>query len=237
MFSKLFYRFQIFVFFCIEKLNATFSRVGNNPFCETNQFSWIPSIEANTGIIQQELQAIINLETLPNIQDISPDQHVLTTDNKWKVFGLYFCGHKAEINCNKCPRTVAILQMIPGLKSAMFSVLAPQKHIPSHRGFYNGMLRYHLGLQIPVNEQQCGIKVGNQVRYWAEGKSLVFDDSYQHEAWNYTNFIRVVLIVDFDRPLHWPLNILNEWAIAYIGKKPFVKVAIKNLTHNPTQHT
>ncbi|NOT83178.1 MAG: aspartyl/asparaginyl beta-hydroxylase domain-containing protein [Methylococcaceae bacterium] len=235
MHSTLSYQFQRGVFSGIERLNALFSRVGDSPFIGTDKFSWIPTMEANIGIIQQELQAIIHVVALPSIQDISPDQQVLTTDDKWKVFGFYFCGHKAEHNCHQCPQTAALLKTIPGLKSAMFSVLAPQKHIPAHRGVYNGMLRYHLGLQIPENDRQCGINVGGETRYWANGESLVFNENYQHDAWNFTDFTRVVLIVDFDRPLYWPFNLLNQWAIAYIAKTPFVTGAVSNLITQSSQ--
>ncbi|MCX7087267.1 MAG: aspartyl/asparaginyl beta-hydroxylase domain-containing protein [Methylococcales bacterium] len=235
--SKLYYKFQYLVFSCIEKLNAVFSCVGDRTFFDASKFSWMPIIESHIEDIQQELQAVIDLETLPNIQDISPDQRVLTTDHKWKVFSLYLYGHKAEDNCKKCPKTVAVLQAIPGFKSAMFSVLAAQKHVPPHRGFYNGLLRYHLGIQVPLNDKQCGIKVGDEVQYWANGKGFVFDDTYRHEAWNYTDFTRIVLVVDFERPLYWPLSKLNQWAIYYIGKTPLVMVAMNNLRNASTQHT
>jgi len=37
---------------------------------------------------------------------------------------LYAYGKKAEENCSRCPETVRVLQKIPGMKSAMFSILA-----------------------------------------------------------------------------------------------------------------
>src|SRR5208282_4291564 len=93
-------------------------------------------------------------------------------------------AEKAEENCARCPETVRVLQRIPGMKSAMFSILAPRKHIPEHRGMYKGVLRYHLGLIVPGSEGSCRIRVGNDVRCWKEGKSLIFDDSHPHEVWN-----------------------------------------------------
>lgn len=228
MFRNLSFHLKYFVFFCIERTNAIFSCVGDSAFFETGQFNWISVIEAQVDMIQREFQSI-KPETIPNIQDISPDQSVLTNDQNWKAFGLYFYGHKAEENCKQCPGTVDALQNVPGLKTAFFSILSPQKHIPPHRGSYNGILRYHLGLQVPVNDEQCGIRVGNEIQYWQEGKSLVFNEYYNHEAWNDTDFTRVVLIIDFERPLYWPLSKLNQWAIDYIGKTPFVSVAMKNL--------
>lgn len=43
----------------------------------------------------------------------------------------------------------------------------------------------------------CGIRIGDQIREWEEGKCLVFDDSYEHEVWNKTGEERVLLLVDF----------------------------------------
>jgi aspartyl/asparaginyl beta-hydroxylase (cupin superfamily) len=47
---------------------------------------------------------------------------------------------------------------------------------------------------------QCGLRVGNEVRPWREGELLIFDDSIEHEAWNRSNEIRVVLLFDIWRP-------------------------------------
>ncbi len=49
------------------------------------------------------------------------------------------------------------------------------------------MLRYHLGLLIPEPEDQLGISVGGQIAHWSEGQSLVFDDTFEHSAWNDTD--------------------------------------------------
>ena len=57
--------------------------------------------------------------------------------------------------------------------------------------------------------EQVGIKVGGQVAHWPEGKSLVFDDTFEHEAWNDTDETRVVLFVDVIRPLRQPMKAFN----------------------------
>ena len=35
------------------------------------------------------------------------------------------------------------------MKLAFFSILAPGKHIPEHRGSLKGVIRYHLALKVP----------------------------------------------------------------------------------------
>lgn len=80
---------------------------------------------------------------------------------------------------------------------AGFSALAPGSYITPHKGYEgysNHILRLHLGLVCP---EGCGIKVGRKVMHWKEGKTLAFDDFITHEAWNYSNQTRIILLVDF----------------------------------------
>jgi beta-hydroxylase len=92
----------------------------------------------------------------------------------------------------------------------MFSILSPGKHIPPHRGAYNGLLRYHLGLKVPEPHEKCRIRIANQTTVWREGQSLVFDDTFNHEVWNDTDGVRVVLFVDFLRPMKKPYDAINR---------------------------
>ena len=103
-----------------------------------------------------------------------------------------------------CPRTAALMREIPGMTTAMFSILSPRKHILDHRGPYKGVLRYHLGLIVPRDAEACRIRVGEDIRHWEEGKSMIFDDTFNHEVWNDTDETRVVLFVDVLRPLPVP---------------------------------
>jgi ornithine lipid ester-linked acyl 2-hydroxylase len=195
-----------------------FFRDGHKTFFEPEAFPWVSSIEAQWPAIRKELDGLmVRRQDIPNFQDISDAQKVLTEGDQWKTFWFYGYGEKAEENCARCPETDRILHLIPGMKSAMFSILSPRKHIPEHRGMYKGILRYHLGLIVPGPEGSCRIRVGNDVRTWKEGKSLIFDDSHPHEVWNECDAYRVVLFVDLVRPLPFPLSLANRliiWAIS-----------------------
>ncbi len=196
-----------------------FFRDGEKTFFEPESFPWVPAVEAEWLAVRKELEAVMaRREEIPNFQDISEDQKVLTEGEQWKTFWLYAYGDKAEENCARCPETVRILQKIPGMKSAMFSILAPHKHIPEHRGMYKGVLRYHLGLIVPGPEGSCRIRVGNDVRSWKEGKSMIFDDSHPHEVWSDCDSSRVVLFVDFLRPVFFPASLLNRAIVWMISR-------------------
>jgi beta-hydroxylase len=159
----------------------------------------------------------------------------MTTDDRWKTYFLYGYGFKSEANCARCPQAARLCAQIPGMKTAFFSILAPGKHLPAHRGPYKGVMRYHLGLLIPEPAEQCGIRVDTETRHWHEGESMIFDDTYEHEAWNNTDRTRVVLFVDFVRPLRAPARWLNAavlWAIAF---SPFIGDAKRR--HNDWEKT
>ncbi len=78
------------------------------------------------------------------------------------------------------------------------SRLAPGTHIAPHRGPTNIRLRCHLAITVP--EGDCGLRVGDQTRRWEPGHAIVFDDSFEHEAWNHTEAERIVLVVDLWHP-------------------------------------
>jgi beta-hydroxylase len=112
--------------------------------------------------------------------------------------------------------------------TAFFSILAPGKHIPDHRGPFNGVLRYHLGLKVPEPAEQCRIRVADEYRHWEEGESLLFDDTYRHEVWNETDGERAVLFMDVRRPLRFPINLLNRAALRLIQRTALVQDAREN---------
>ncbi|MBU1359856.1 MAG: aspartyl/asparaginyl beta-hydroxylase domain-containing protein [Gammaproteobacteria bacterium] len=213
----------------MEKINRRHSLHGDAAFFSPEDFPWTAQVAERTPAIREELLSLLpTVEKLPNFQDISPDQAILTTDARWKTY--FFAGYGVESAANRkrCPQTSAALDLIPGMTTACFSILAPGKVLPPHRGPYNGVLRYHLGLRIPASDESCGIRVGGTTRHWAEGQALIFDDTYEHQAWNRTPHWRVVLFVDFLRPLPLVPNLLNRTMMAIIRRTPFVRVAARN---------
>lgn len=214
----------------MERTITRLTREGNRTFFETESFPWVASVEAGASAIRTELDTLlVHRDKIPNFQDISEDQNVLTEGDRWKTYFLYAYGHRAERNCAQCPQTARLLGSIPGLKTAMFSILAPKKHVPEHRGPYKGVLRYHLGLIIPEPNSSCRIRVIDEVRSWQEGKSLIFDDSHLHEVWNDSDSWRVVLFVDFLRPLPFPLSLLNRVMVWRISRTAFITDAMERV--------
>ena len=207
----------------LDRIVARASKLGNPPFFSTRDFPWSSRLEAEWGAIRAELDEVLAYrDALPNFQDISTDQESITDDDRWKTFFLYGFGFRSATNCALCPETARIVESIPGMKTAMFSILSPHKHIPDHSGPYKGIIRYHLALKVPEPREQCRIRVGDEIVTWEEGRSLIFDDTYEHEVWNDTDGERAVLFVDVVRPLRFPMNVVNGLIIWVIAHSPFI---------------
>lgn len=215
----------------IEKLYPIMSLYGNPTFYDPAIFKWTEKFEANWEAIRQELEQVLQYkDNLPAFQDISEEDAYISKDRKWKTFYLYnFGGIPLQNNLKRCPETAKLLSKVPGLTSALFSILEPHKHIEPHRGPFKGMLRCLLGLKIPEPREKVRIRVGSDIRHWEEGKFLVFDDTYNHEAWNDTDDLRVVLFMDVDRPLYFPFNLINKLILKSFSVSPRVKKMKKNL--------
>jgi beta-hydroxylase len=213
----------------VQKGIGRASLVGDQPFFSAAQFPWATEIERNWKTIREELDVILtHREDLPNFQDISPDQKHLAKGNNWKTFFFFAYGLEAPGNCARAPRTMELLKTIPGAKTAFFSILSPGMHIPAHCGPYKGVIRYHLGLIVPEPKEQCRIRVADTIAHWEEGKSMFFDDTFEHEVWNDTAGQRVVLFMDVLRPLRFPMSMINAFIIKAIAASPFIRDAKKN---------
>lgn len=197
------------------------SLVATSPFLPLEAFPFARTLEANWRVIREELDTVLAVrQDLPAFHEITADVSDISDEN-WKTFFFYGYGFRSESNCARCPRTAALVEQIPGMTTAMFSILEPGKRIPPHRGPWTGVLRYHLGLKIP-DPERCGIEVGGVTARWREGESMVFDDSYEHRAWNDTDETRVVLFVDMLRPCGPIGSLVNRAVIGAAAHSPFV---------------
>lgn len=199
------------------------------PVYPRSWFPWAQVLEDHWRCIRKELDEILNRrEDMPDFHQILTPVTTITQDRNWKTFFLIGPGMDCSENRKQCPETCRLIDQIPGIQTAMFSILSPGKHIPAHRGPYNGVLRYHLGLLVPEPSTQCRIRIAQNVYHWKEGESLIFDDTFNHEVWNDTEGYRVVLFVDFTRPMKPPYSRLNDFLLKIAGNTPFLREANAN---------
>lgn len=179
-------------------------------FFDREHFPWMAQLEAQTDAIRAEFLALIAKDGA----DVRPyvRQDAGTPENKWTALDgsldwgasfLWEYGERNEAVCAACPQTVAALEALPRADipgrapSAFFSLLKPRSRIPAHTGVTNTRAIIHLPLIVPPG---CFFRVGGETRAWEEGKAFAFDDTIDHEAWNDSDHLRVVLIFDVWNP-------------------------------------
>lgn len=180
------------------------------PFYDHNLFPWLPDVEAQTDTIREELLLLLRkrkegFKPYVNYPPGFPlnQWEELNNSPRWSVLYLWEHGRKHEDYCAACPRTVAALENVPLTAiqeiapDVMFSALDPHSRIPPHNGVTNARLIVHIPLIIP---ERCGFRVANDVREWKVGEGWVFDDSIEHEAWNDSDLLRVILIFEIWHP-------------------------------------
>lgn len=206
------------------------SLVDDVPVLDRRQFAFLNNIEANWETIRDEIKPLLqHRDALPVFQELSRDQRKIAKDDNWHVFVLYGFGGKHETNCARTPLTSKLLENVPRLQTAWFSILAPNYHVPAHRGVTKGILRCHLGIQIPKDPERCRMRVGDKTCVWREGELFVFDDTYEHEVWNDTDEERVVLLFDFDRPMRFWGRFVHRSFIAALKRTAYFLEPKKNL--------
>ncbi|MGH7240090.1 MAG: aspartyl/asparaginyl beta-hydroxylase domain-containing protein [Candidatus Saccharimonadales bacterium] len=178
-------------------------------FFDPSEFEWVTEFQSHTSQVKNELVTLLEskaqLEPYVKIEGKGDKQQWTTLNYSaaWSSYHFLKASGPITENCERCPATIAALQHIPLVQitqhapEVFFSILQPGTHIPPHHGLGNYKLAVHLPLLIP---DKCRIRVGHETRGWSEGQCMIFDDSFQHEAWNDSEHIRAVLIMEIWNP-------------------------------------
>jgi aspartate beta-hydroxylase len=180
-------------------------------FYDRELFPWLPKLEEAADAIRDELLIVLREDTASMRPYVShPDGAPvglwaeLNHSPRWNAFFLWEHGKRFEAECHRCPKTASVLETIPMMDcegyapTVLFSILAPHTHIPPHSSVTNARLVVHLPLVAPPN---CRFRVGNDIREWKYGAAWVFDDTINHEAWNDSDEVRVIMMIDVWNPL------------------------------------
>ena len=133
----------------------------------------------------------------------------------WRTFLLKIWGHEIKENIAAVPDTYAAISRIPGVHSALFSILAGGAEIVPHRGSAAGVIRFHYPLIVPKEPEKCWIEISGHHFFWKEGEPLVFDDTREHWVKNETEETRVVLIIGIVGAF------IGVWLLTRLGFSPF----------------
>lgn len=182
-------------------------------FFDPKDFSWVTALQAQTAAIREELEGLLREREhrfKPYVER-SPGRAVaeeggMLDNPDWTACYLWKNGAAVRDVQERCPRTTAALSqlplaLVPGrAPNVLFSLLRPGTHIPPHHGFLNTRCIVHLPLIVPAANPPCRLRVGAETHAWREGEVVIFDDSFEHEAWNPSTELRVVLLFEVWRP-------------------------------------
>lgn len=178
-----------------------FSAIPKDPFLPARNFPQLNLLKENWETIRDEA---LQLYADGKI-DYNKDQQDLTFVSfkrlGWKRFHMKWYGDFLPSALERCPKTTELIGRIPDVNSAAFTLLPPGGKLGRHRDPFASSMRYHLGLVCPT-EPGCRIWVDGQEYSWKDGEDVVFDETYVHWAENTTDTTRLILFVDFTRPLH-----------------------------------
>ncbi|GAA2106817.1 hypothetical protein GCM10009759_45390 [Kitasatospora saccharophila] len=131
-------------------------------------------------------------------------EHYLVKQRDWQALYLYRDGRLVEESALSAPTASRLLEehavepgLICPLLESHFSTLLPGAAIKPHCDLWNFSINLHLAVDVPDG---AAIRVAGETREWEEGKCLLFDYSFEHEAWNGGDRARTCLLVDLWHP-------------------------------------
>ena len=162
-------------------------------------FPWLSQLEANWEAIRDELLSFVEKGMgMCNVHTTGGDE--LNKESNWKLAMILDYGKPIDEVKDYFPLTLSILEKLPEVQNAAFSLLKAGGSIPAHCGSTASILRYHLALIVPDYGKHPWLTVAGVNIPWEEGKGILFDDTFEHSARNGAREDRVVLIVDIFRP-------------------------------------
>lgn len=204
------------------------SKVPRTAYLSRKHFPELQIIEDNWQDIQQEALALYENGHIAIKDDLPASSFY--KDNRWTSFYLKVYDSDLPSAYALAPKTMALIDQVPSMNLALFACLNPGKKINNHHDPFAYTVRYSLGLSTP-NSDDCGIIVNGQDYKWADGKSVLFDETYFHRAYNHTETPRIILMSDIDRPLK---SKIVQKLYFYFGKFFNSLFAIDNIDSSKT---
>jgi Aspartyl/Asparaginyl beta-hydroxylase len=174
---------------------AIYPDLPSRPWHNPREFPLVGYLESNYPAIRDEILWLAATRFHRESERIS-------RTGDWDVAFLYERGRRHDAVCAACPVTAHGVEAYPAVRTIAgliyISRMRAGTHISAHRGPTNLRVRCHLAIKVPRGD--CAIRVGEHTQRWQEGRCLVFDDHFVHEAWNHTEEDRIVLIVDLWHP-------------------------------------
>lgn len=176
-------------------------------------FPELQVLKNNWEAIRDEIFEFEKLKgSISQMDSLSP---AITEGNSWNAIILKNYNWRFIKNIKDFPFTSSIIESIPNCTLTAISKLGAHTSIKPHHGETNGTIRVHLGLHIPGEYPDLGLKVGGEDNCWENGKLICYPDIKKHEAWNHSPHDRYILIMDIvTQPLKSRINYICSMALA-----------------------
>jgi beta-hydroxylase len=172
---------------------------------DARALDWNLALESQHAAIRSEWDAFVERGGgLPLIEDLIAEHQ--GNQGEWRAGLLVSRGRPTTLLGEQFPTTMRLMQQVPGLWSALWSVLAPGARLHEHAGPNAGVLRYHLGVVCPPG---AALRVESTTVPYEEARGILFDDTAPHEAWNDADQPRVTLFLEVVRPMRGPRRLAN----------------------------
>ncbi len=181
-------------------LMNTFSKLPNTPFLNCDDIDGLSLLRENWETIRDEAVVLSEQGAIKKSDKLDDAGFNSFFKYGWTRFYLKWYGDTLPSAQRDCPKTVELLSKVPEVKAAMFAKLPSGGLLNRHRDPFPGSLRYHLGLSTP-NHDDCFILVDGRKHVWHDGKDVLFDETFIHEAHNKTDQDRIILFCDVRRPM------------------------------------
>ncbi|HMK79572.1 MAG TPA: aspartyl/asparaginyl beta-hydroxylase domain-containing protein [Xanthobacteraceae bacterium] len=159
----------------------------------------LDKLRASYPVIREEAKVLLDAGVFQRPPAVDEPGYNTFEKGGWRLYPLKWYTEKcAPSAVRTCPRTCAVLDSIPTIRSAMFTVLPPGGRLGRHHDPVASSLRYHLGLLTP-NSDKCALMLDGVQHVWRDGEELLFDQTYLHSAVNNTDTVRVILFCDVEK--------------------------------------
>ena len=170
-------------------------------------------LQENWEIIRDEGNKLYNSNKTTMIKYDSDLLFKYIADDGWKKFYIKWYGPITNEALLLCPNTCKLIEQLPEITFAMFSIVEPGSSIAIHMGIFKGSLTYHLGLVCP---EDTYLIVDNIKYFWKNSEDILFDDTYLHSVKNESNESRIVLLCHIKRKMRTPIaTSINNFIIKY----------------------
>ena len=174
------------------------SKIPTTAFLDKSHFAGLGVLEDNWEDIRDEALALYEKGHIAIKDDLPASSFY--KDNRWTSFYLKVYDSDIPSARELAPKTLALIDQVPGMNLALFACLNPGKKLNNHHDPFAYTVRYSLGLSTP-NSDESGLVVNGEDYKWADGEGVLFDETYFHRAYNHSDKPRIILMTDIDRPL------------------------------------